>query len=77
MTDVNDGLGTTVPSLVLTHPSSTLLAITSSTVYNVGQGMVTGDSENLGNGTINQFNQMVFLDRESHRNKARRTGSEG
>ncbi len=28
--------------------------------YNVGQGMVTGDSENLGNGGSNQFNEMAF-----------------
>jgi hypothetical protein len=28
--------------------------------YNVGQGMQTGDSENLGNGDNNQFNEMAF-----------------
>ena len=28
--------------------------------YNVGQGMVTGDSENLGSGANDQFNQMAF-----------------
>ena len=28
--------------------------------YNVGQGMVTGDAENLGNGDNNQFNEMSF-----------------
>ena len=32
----------------------------SSTAYNVGQGMVTGDAENLGNGNGNQFNEMAF-----------------
>ena len=32
----------------------------SSTSYNVGQGMKTGDSENLGNGSGNQFNEMAF-----------------
>ena len=32
----------------------------SSTSYNVGQGMKTGDSENLGNGAGNQFNEMAF-----------------
>ena len=32
----------------------------SSTAYNVGQGMKTGDAENLGNGTGNQFNEMAF-----------------
>ena len=31
-----------------------------STGYNVGQGMKTGDSENLGNGSGNQFNEMAF-----------------
>ena len=35
-------------------------ASTGSAGYNVGQGMVTGDSENLGNGTGNQFNEMAF-----------------
>ena len=28
--------------------------------YNVGQGMVTGDSENLGSGANDHFNQMAF-----------------
>jgi hypothetical protein len=28
--------------------------------YNTGQGMLTGDSENLGNGGTNQFNEMAF-----------------
>jgi hypothetical protein len=32
----------------------------SQTAYNVGQGMVTGDAENLGNGDSNQFNEMAF-----------------
>ena len=32
----------------------------SQTAYNVGQGMVTGDAENLGNGDTNQFNEMSF-----------------
>ena len=59
MTDVNAGLGTisqsgTNPSVL--NPVGTA----SSTGYNVGQGMVTGDAENLGNGTNNQFNQMAF-----------------
>ena len=30
------------------------------TAYDVGQGMLTGDSENLGNGGTNQFNEMAF-----------------
>ena len=32
----------------------------SSTAYNVGQGMKTGDAENLGSGSGNQFNEMAF-----------------
>ena len=32
----------------------------SSTGYNVGQGMKTGDAENLGSGSGNQFNEMAF-----------------
>jgi len=32
----------------------------SSLAYKVGQGMVTGDAENLGAGTGDQFNQMAF-----------------
>lgn len=32
----------------------------SSTAYNVGQGMKTGDAENLGSGDGNQFNEMAF-----------------
>jgi hypothetical protein len=35
-------------------------ASTGAAGYNVGQGMVTGDSENLGDGTGNQFNEMAF-----------------
>jgi hypothetical protein len=35
-------------------------ASTGAAGYNVGQGMVTGDSENLGNGAGNQFNEMAF-----------------
>ena len=35
-------------------------ASTGASGYNVGQGMVTGDSENLGNGAGNQFNEMAF-----------------
>ena len=35
-------------------------ASASQTDYNVGQGMKTGDSENLGNGSGNQFNEMAF-----------------
>ena len=59
MSDANAGLGTdsqsgTNPSVLNPVGSAT------STSYNVGQGMVTGDAENLGNGTNNQFNQMAF-----------------
>ena len=53
------GIGTTSQSG--TNPA--VLNPTSSatnTDYSVGQGMVTGDSENLGNGAGNHFNQMAF-----------------
>ena len=57
--DGNAGLGTTAqsgdnPSVL--NPVGTA----SSTGYNVGEGMVTGDAENLGSGTGDQFNQMAF-----------------
>tara|TARA_B100001564_G_scaffold121475_1_gene101336 strand:- start:194 stop:1645 length:1452 start_codon:yes stop_codon:yes gene_type:complete len=59
MADVAAGLGTTSQSgdnpSVLNPVGSA-----SSTGYDVGQGMATGDAENLGNGTGNQFNEMAF-----------------
>ena len=57
--DGNAGLGTTSQSG--TNPSVlNPVGSATSTAYNVGEGMVTGDAENLGNGTGNQFNQMAF-----------------
>ena len=57
--DVNAGLGTTAQSG--TNPSVlNPVGTATSTAYDVGQGMATGDGENLGNGTDNQFNQMAF-----------------
>tara|TARA_X000001036_G_scaffold438588_1_gene486849 strand:+ start:2110 stop:3540 length:1431 start_codon:yes stop_codon:yes gene_type:complete len=57
--DANAGLGTTSQSG--SNPSAlNPVGTASSTGYNVGEGMVTGDSENLGNGTGNQFNEMAF-----------------
>jgi hypothetical protein len=58
-TDGVAGMGTTSqagsnPGLL--NPVGTAV----STGYNVGQGMVTGDAENLGNGSGNQFNEMAF-----------------
>ena len=53
------GLGTTGQTgtnPAVLNPVSTA----SSVAYNVGEGMVTGDSENLGNGATNQFNLMAF-----------------
>jgi len=56
------GLGTTSqgsggnPSVL--NPVGT--ATTNPSPYNVGEGMVTGDSENLGAGTGDHFNQMAF-----------------
>jgi hypothetical protein len=57
--DVSAGLGTTSqsgsnPSIL--NPVGTA----TSTAYNVGQGMVTGDAENLGATANDQFNQMAF-----------------
>jgi len=59
--DVNAGIGTvtqagTNPSAL--NPVGT--ASSSTGAYTVGQGMPTGDSENLGSGANNQFNQMAF-----------------
>jgi len=57
--DTAAGMGTTSQSG--TNPSVlNPVGTASSTAYNVGQGMVTGDSENLGNGDGNQFNEMAF-----------------
>jgi len=57
--DGNAGLGTTAQAG--SNPSAlNPVGTASSTGYNVGEGMVTGDSENLGNGTGNQFNEMAF-----------------
>ena len=60
--NVNAGMGTTTqygsnPGLL--NPVGTGVS-TGSGGYNVGQGMYTGDSENLGNGAGNQFNEMAF-----------------
>jgi hypothetical protein len=64
-TDANVGMGTTNASVVngvsnfnpgLLNPVGTA----SSTGYKTGQGMRTGDAENLGNGAGNQFNEMSF-----------------
>jgi hypothetical protein len=57
--DVNAGIGTTIqagsnPSLL--NPVGTA----TSTAYNVGQGMPTGDSEALDGAAGNAFNQMAF-----------------
>jgi hypothetical protein len=57
--DVNAGLGTTAQSgtnPAILNPVGTA----TSTAYDVGQGMVTGDSENLGSAAGDQFNQMAF-----------------
>ena len=58
-TDVVAGLGTTSQSgtnPAILNPVGTA----TSTAYDVGQGMVTGDSENLGSTAGDQFNQMAF-----------------
>jgi hypothetical protein len=57
--DAAVGLGTTTQSG--TNPSIlNPVGTATSTAYNVGQGMVTGDAENLGNTAGDQFNQMAF-----------------
>lgn len=58
-TDAVAGMGTTIqtgsnPSVL--NP----VATASSTAYNVGQGMVTGDAENLDGTGADAFNQMAF-----------------
>jgi hypothetical protein len=60
-TDAAVGLGSTSGIQRGTNPGL-LNPITSAVEedYNVGQGMKTGDSENLGNGAGNQFNEMAF-----------------
>ena len=58
-TDVVAGLGTTSQSG--TNPSIlNPVGSATSTAYDVGQGMVTGDAENLGSGAGDLFNQMAF-----------------
>ena len=55
----NVGMGTTSQSGSnpgLLNPTATAVEKD----YNVGQGMKTGDAENLGNGSGNQFNEMAF-----------------
>jgi len=54
------GLGTTSQGSGTNPSVLNPVGTATSTAYNVGQGMVTGDAENLGNGTGNQFNQMAF-----------------
>jgi len=57
--DVNAGLGTTSQSG--TNPAIlNPVGSATSTAYDVGQGMVTGDAENLGSGNGDHFNQMAF-----------------
>ena len=59
MTDVNAGLGTTAQSG--TNPAAlNPVGSASSTGYDVGQGMQTGDAENLDGTGGDAFNQMAF-----------------
>lgn len=58
-TDGAVGLGTTAQQG--TNPGAlNPIGSATGTTYNVGQGMRTDDSENLGNGAGNQFNEMAF-----------------
>jgi hypothetical protein len=57
--DVNAGIGSTIQGG--TNPSVlNPVGTATSTAYNVGQGMPTGDAENLDGTTDNAFNQMAF-----------------
>ena len=59
MSDVNSGMGTTAQNG--TNPSVlNPVGSASSIGYTVGQGMQTGDAENLGSGAGDLFNQMAF-----------------
>ena len=59
ISEVNTGLGTTSQSG--TNPAVlNPVGSATSTAYDVGQGMVTGDSEALGDAAGNHFNQMAF-----------------
>ena len=58
-TDGTVGLGTTAQAG--TNPGAlNPIGSATATTYNVGQGMRTDESENLGNGAGNQFNEMAF-----------------
>ena len=59
ITDVAAGLGTTSQSGTNPAVLNPVGSATSS-AYDVGQGMVTGDSEALGDAAGNMFNQMAF-----------------
>ena len=59
ITDVTAGLGTTSQSGTNPAVLNPVGSATSS-AYDVGQGMVTGDSEALGDAAGNMFNQMAF-----------------
>jgi hypothetical protein len=57
--DVNSGVGTTAQAG--TNPSVlNPVGTATSTAYSLGQGMPTGDAEDLGDGAGDQFNQMAF-----------------
>ena len=59
ISEINTGLGTTSQSGTNPAVLNPVGSATSS-AYDVGQGMVTGDSEALGDAAGNQFNQMAF-----------------
>ena len=62
------GMGTTAQSG--SNPSVlNPVGSASSLGHNVGQGMTTDEAENLDGTGNDAFNQMGFLDRESHRNR--------
>jgi len=54
------GMGTTAQSGINPSVLNPVGGAGDQTAYNVGQGMKTGDSENLGYGSNNDFNEMAF-----------------
>ena len=59
-TDVAAGFGTTSPQKGSNPGALNPVGSATTSAYNVGQGMVTGDSEALGDAAANAFNEMAF-----------------
>ena len=59
-TDVAAGFGTTSPQKGSNPGALNPVGSATTSAYNVGQGMVTGDAEALGDAAANAFNEMAF-----------------